>query len=92
MEAQPFLVSDREGENREAHRQVVLHPGGEFGSATGIVSDDLLEPQLGGRTIGAVKDAADGAGDFGWLIQPRDMGLGVLQEMELAPLPRQIST
>ena len=48
----------------------------------------LLEPGFGGWAIGAVEDTADGLGDFGALIQARDIGLGVLLEMELAALPR----
>ena len=85
--AQPFLVRHRQGEDGEAQRQVFLQPGGEFGRALGVVRDDLLEPQFGGGAAGTVKDIADGTGDLGALIQTRDMGLGVLLEMELATLP-----
>jgi hypothetical protein len=53
----------------------------------GVVRDDLFEPQFGGGTVGAVEDAAEGAGHFGPLIQAGDRGLGVLLEMELAALP-----
>ena len=85
--AQPFLVGHRQGEDGQAQRQIFLHPGGQFGRALGVVRDDLLEPQLGSGTAGTVKDAADGTGDLGALIQPRDMGLGVLLEVKLATLP-----
>ena len=85
--AHPFLVAARQGKDREAQRQVFLHPSGEFGRALGVVRDDLLESQVSGGAAGALKDAADGAGDFGPLLQPRDLGLGVLLEMELTALP-----
>lgn len=85
--AHSFLVGQWQGEDREAQRQVVLHPGGQFGRALGVVRDEFLEPQFGGGAAEALKDAADGPGDFGALIQSRDMGLGVLLEMELATLP-----
>jgi hypothetical protein len=83
-----LLVRGGQGKNREALRQVFLQPGGEVGRAFGVVGDDLLEPQFGGGAAGRVEDAADGAGDLGALIQARDIGLGVLLEMELAALPR----
>jgi hypothetical protein len=86
--AQAFLVGEGQREDGKAQRQVFLHPDGEFGGALGKKRDDFLESQLGGGTVGAVKDAADGAGDFSALIQPRDIGLGVLLEMELTTLPR----
>jgi len=51
------------------------------------VGDDLLEPLFGGESTGTLEDAADGAGDLGALLQARDVSLGVLLEVELAPLP-----
>ena len=75
-------------EDREPLRQVFFEPGGEFGGALGIVGDDLLESLFGSGATGAFEDAADGAGDFGPLIQAWDISLGVLLEMKLAALPR----
>ena len=60
---------------------------GEFGRAFGVVSDDFLEPLFGRVRAGAFEDAADGAGDFGALIQAGHISLGVLLEVELAALP-----
>ena len=39
------------------------------------------------KSLRAIEDATDGAGDFGSLIQTRDVSLGVLLEVELAALP-----
>ena len=50
--------------------------------------DDFLEPGLSAGQIGAVENAANGLGDFGALVQARDIGLGILLEMKLATLPR----
>ena len=69
-------------------RQIFLQPGREFGSGFGVVGDELLEPLFCGEATGAIEDAADGAGDFGALLQARDVSLGVLLEVELAALPR----
>ena len=85
--AHSFLMRVRQGEDGEAQGQVFFHPRGQFGRALGIVGDDFLEPQLGGGAGGTVEDAADGACHPGALIQPWDVGLGVLLEMELAALP-----
>jgi len=85
--AHPFLVGGGQHEHREALRQIFLHPGREFGRAFGVAGDDFFEPLVRGGATGAFKDTADGASDFGALIQPRDVGLGVLLEVELAALP-----
>ena len=82
-----FLVLDRQGEDGEAVGQIFLHPGGEFRGAFGVKEDDFLESNFGGRATGTVKDAADGAGDFGALIEAGHIGLSVLLEMKLAALP-----
>jgi hypothetical protein len=77
-----------QGEHGEALRQVFLHPRGEFGRAFDVVGDDFSESLFGRGATGAFKDAADGARDFGALIQARNVSLGVLLEVELAALPR----
>ena len=86
--AQSGLVGERQGEDGKALGQVGFHPGGEFGSAGGIESDDFLEAAFSARTIRAVEDTADGFGDGGPLVQAGDIGLGILLEVELAALPR----
>jgi len=83
-----LLVRGGQAEDREALREVFLQPGGEFGSTVGVVGDDFLEAGFGGRAAGAVKDAADGTGNFGALVQSGHVGLSVLLEVELAALPR----
>ena len=75
-------------ENREALRQIFFQPRDELGCALGIVGDDLFESLLGGGATGAVEDAADGAGDLGALAQSWHIGLSLLLEMKLTPLPR----
>jgi hypothetical protein len=85
--AHPFLVRARQGEHREALRQVFLQPRGELGGAGAVVDHDLLEALIGGGAAGAVKNAANGARHFSALIQTRDIGLGVLLEMKPAALP-----
>ena len=77
--AHPLLVGGGQREDREALRQILLHPGREFGSGFGVVGDDLLEPLFGGGATGAFEDAAEGAGDLGALLQARDVSLGVLR-------------
>ena len=67
--------------------QVFFHPSGALGRAGGVESDDFLESPFGGGAVGAVEDAADGAGDFRAQIQAGDVSLGVLLEVELAALP-----
>ena len=86
--AHASLVGHGQGEDGQALRQVDFHPGGELGSGRGIEGDDLLEAALGGRTVGAAENTANGFGDHGALVESRDKGLGVLLEMELAALPR----
>lgn len=85
--AESFLVCEWQTERGEPLGQVFFHPGGEFWGAFGIEVDELLELVLGGGKVWAVEEAADGAGDLSALIQPRDMGLGILLEVELAALP-----
>jgi hypothetical protein len=53
----------------------------------GVAGDDLFEAALCGGEIRAEEDAAHGFGDSGPLVEARDVGLGVLLEMELAALP-----
>ena len=76
-----------EAEGGEALWEVVLHPTGELGGGGGIELDDFLQAALGGGAVGAVEDAADGPGDLGALVEPGDVSLSVLLEMELAALP-----
>ena len=85
--AQAFLVGGGQGEHGEPLRQIFLQPRDEFGGALGVEGDDFLESLFGGGTTGAFKDAVDGAGDFGALLQAWDVSLGVLLEVELAALP-----
>ena len=80
-------MGDGQGKDCETLGQVFFLSGGEFGRARGVVGDDFLEPPFGGGAAGAVADAADGTGDFSAQIQARDVGLGVVQEVELAALP-----
>ena len=77
----------RKGEDSEALGEIFLQPGGEFRGGGRVGGDDFLEPGLGGEAVGTVEHGADLVGDGGALIQPRDVGLGVLLEMELAALP-----
>ncbi len=85
--AHPWLVGGRQREHREALRQIFLQPGRQFGRGFGVVGDELLEPLFGGEATRALEYATDGAGDFGALIQTRDVSLSVLLEVELAALP-----
>ena len=55
------VMGGGEGVNGEALREVLLHPGSEFGSGFGIIGDALLEPCLGGGEIRGVEDGATGA-------------------------------
>ena len=86
--AHSFLMGRGQREHREPLRQIFLQPPNEFGGALGIVRDDLLEPLLRGWATGTIEDTAEGAGDFGALVQAWDIRLGVLLEMKLAALPR----
>lgn len=85
--AQALLVGAGQGEDRAALGQVCFHPGGEFGRARGEVGDDFLAAPFSGGAVGAVADAADGAGDCGAQIQAGDVGRDVLLVVELAALP-----
>lgn len=85
--AQPFLVCRWQGEDRQALRQIFFHPGRQLGRALGVVGDEFFEALLGGGASWAVENAADGACDFGALVEARDVGLGILLEMELTTLP-----
>jgi hypothetical protein len=49
--------------------------------------EDFPEALLCGGEGGAKEDAADGASDIGALVNPWDVSLGVLLEVELAALP-----
>ena len=42
--AHPPLVGGRQGKDREAQREVFLHPGSQFGCALGVMRHDLFEP------------------------------------------------
>ena len=80
-------MGDGQVKDRQALRQVFLHPGGQFRGAFGVVRDDFLEAGFGGGSAGAVKNAADGMGDFLALLDPGHIRLGVLLQVELAALP-----
>jgi len=86
-----LLMGGRQSEHGEAVGDVFLPPPGQIWRAFGGVIDDVLEPLFSRVARRAVKDTADGAGDFGALIQARDVGLGVLLEMELAARPRDVA-
>ena len=85
--AQAALVGGWEGEDAQAFRDGGFEPGGEFGGGGGVGGDEFLEAALGAGAVGAVEDAADVGGDLSAQFQARDVGLGVLLEMELAALP-----
>ena len=86
--AHSFLVGGGQGKHRESLRQIFLYPGREFWRAFGVVGHNFLEPLFRGRAAEALEDAADRAGDFGALLEARDVRLGVLLKVELAALPR----
>ncbi len=75
------------GEDGEALGEIFLQPGGEFWGGVRVGGDEFLEAGLSGEAVGTVEHRADLVGDEGALIQTRDVGLGVLLEMELAALP-----
>lgn len=54
----------------------------------GVVRDDLFEPQFDGGTVGAVEDAAEGAGHFGANLRDGegDGAEGVVRVVGLKPL------
>jgi len=81
------LMGDGEGEDGEPLGKVLLHPVREFWSGLGVAGTGLLEPQLGGGTVGRVENAPDVLGHFGAQVHPGDVGLGVLLEMKLTALP-----
>ena len=76
-----------EGENGEAFWEVMLHPCCEFWGGFGVVCDDFGEAAFGGWAVLGEEDAADVGGDFCAHVETRDVGLGVLLEVELAALP-----
>ena len=86
--AQPALMRGGKGEDGQTLREIFLHPVGQPGRGGGVSGNDFLEPGLGAGQVGAVENAANGLGNFGALIQARDISLGILLEMELAALPR----
>ena len=71
----------------EALRNIFLDPRGELWGGGGVQGDDFLEAALSGGKIGAEEDAAYGFSDSSALVQSRHVGLCVLLEVELAPLP-----
>lgn len=85
--AEAALVAWRQAKDRQALREVVLHPQGQLGDALGVELDDFFKPALGRGAIRAVEDRADGLSDLGALVEPGNVSLGVLLEMELAALP-----
>ena len=85
--AHAALVGGREGKDREALREVVLHPGGELWGRLGIGIHESFEAGMGGGEIRRVEDGADVGGDAGAHVETRDVSLGIELEMELATLP-----
>ena len=68
--------------------QVFFQPRSELWSGGSKQVDDFLEALLSGWEAGAKEDAADGASNIGALVDPWDVRLCVLLEVELASLPR----
>ena len=85
--AHPPLVGRGQRIDGEALRDVELHPGGEFGGVFGMEDDALFEPRLRRCEVSRGEDGADAFSHLGTHLQTRDIGLGVLLEMELAALP-----
>ena len=75
------------GKNGQTLRQIFFHPSSQLGRGGGMRGDNFLEPSLSTGQIGAIENAANGLGNFGALIQARDISLGILLEMILAALP-----
>ena len=86
--AHTALVGGREGEDSEALRDILLHPGGELWGRFGVEIHESFEAGLGGGEILRVEDGADVGGHAVAHIETWDVSLGVLLEMELAALPR----
>ncbi len=85
--SQASLMSWWQSENGEALGQVFFQPGSKLGSGVSVQGEDFPEALLCGGEGGAKEDAADGASDIGALVNPWDVSLGVLLEVELAALP-----
>lgn len=85
--AQAALVRHGEGQDRQALREVFLHPSRELGRGGGMGGDHFLESCLRTEAIRTVKHRANGLGDWDTLVQTGNISLGVLLEMELAALP-----
>ena len=86
--AKAFLVGEGQRKDGQTLGQIFLHPSGKFRGTFGVMRHDFLEANFGSGAAGAVKNAADGVGDFLPLLEPGHIGLGVLLEVELAALPR----
>ncbi len=76
-----------QGVDGEALGYVALHPLGELRGALRVVGDPLLEAGLRAGPVRAVEDRADIRSDDEAQVETRDVGLGVLLEVELAALP-----
>lgn len=86
--SQASLMCWWQRENGEALGQVFFQPRSKLGSGVSILGEDFREALFCGGAAGALEDAADGACDIGALLEPGDVSLSVLLEMELAALPR----
>jgi len=86
--AQASLMGGRESEDGEALWDIFFHPSSEFWGGFGIGCDEVFETLLSRLKVRAVEDGADVGSDLGAHVKTRDVGLGVLLEMELAALPR----
>ena len=82
--AHAALVGGREGEDSKALRDISLHPGGELWGRFGVEIHESFEAGLGGGEILRIEDGADVGGHAGAHVEPRDVSLGVLLEMEVA--------
>ena len=85
--AQAALVGGGQFEDGDALGKSFLHPGGELWGGGGVGGNDFLKPGLGVGAIRGEEDAADVGGDLEAQLEARDVGLGVLLEVELAALP-----
>jgi hypothetical protein len=86
--SQASLMRWWQSENGEALWQVFFQPRSELWSGESKQVDDFLEALLSSWEAGAKEDAADGASNIGALVDPWDVSLCVLLEVELASLPR----
>ncbi len=86
--SQACLMGGWQSENGEAFGQVFFQFRSAIGSGECIRGEGFLDALLRGGEAVAKEDASVGASDISALINPRNVSLGVLLEVELAALPR----